>query len=79
MHELPPDLLLPGHWGNFELSASDRSTPQHMERYKPWTRLISQDLCMTALLGEQYRRTIVADGNGSPLPICIRLRLRSIG
>jgi len=34
---------------------------------------------MTALLGEQNRRTIVADGNGSPLPICIQLRLRSIG
>jgi hypothetical protein len=29
-------LPLPGQEGNFTLSGSDRSTPQHSERYRPW-------------------------------------------
>src|SRR4029077_16178611 len=49
-HRLLPDLLLSGHGGNFSLFGSDRSTPQHSERYRPWIRLISPALCMTTPL-----------------------------
>ena len=49
-HRLSLDFPRPGHGGNFTLSGSECSTPQHEERYRPWTWLISPELCIATLL-----------------------------
>ena len=80
-HRLSPDLPLPGHGGNFTLSGIECSTPQHSERYRPWTWLISPGLCMTALLVDKVtsawpradirssRRQLVAESPSAPVQL----------